>query len=28
VRKKELTVDYKAGGVPKPETTTLSEVTV
>ena len=27
-RKKELTVDYKAGGVPTPETTTLSEVTV
>lgn len=27
-RKKELTADYKAGGIPKPETTTLSEVTV
>ena len=27
-RKKELTVDYKAGGVPMPETTTLSEVTI
>jgi hypothetical protein len=27
-RKKELTANYKAGGIPKPETTTLSEVTV
>ena len=27
-RKKELTAEYKAGGVPMPETTTLSEVTV
>jgi hemerythrin superfamily protein len=27
-RKKELMVDYKARGVPMPETTTLSEVTV
>jgi hypothetical protein len=27
-RKQELTANYKAGGIPKPETTTLSEVTV
>jgi hypothetical protein len=27
-RKKELMAEYKAGGVPMPETTTLSEVTV
>ena len=27
-RKEELTAQYKAGGLPKPETTTLTEVTV
>ena len=27
-RKEELTAQYQAGGLPKPETTTLSEVTV
>jgi hypothetical protein len=27
-RKKELTADYKAGGIPKPEPTTLSEVEI